>query len=809
MFKHSHTTHLEAWRSLERADQLPSPAFPVFVGTGHLGLGLDASGLQALPESLGEQFGCPALPFHRTQADLYLLAEGVLSAHLWDDEEAATGAAADPTLVPPETRRNFLPLGWLDQSIHYEGTALTPGTLAPRTGPCEVTGADFGREARNWRRLWDLRQAFVRTSFELGFRNRLPFAIEVFAPHGGHRFYLRLLRGAAPIAGDVRWQISLRLQTRHGLPIFDQPGAVQVTGPHTLTATIDEDSRHRPIQPYTVLYAVAADGADLALSPEGWALTLTGPANQAREAWVACEVRPLWGEQLADQVDRAATQAEAFALFDRGGWDLARQEHLMATEDFWNRSAEIGVETPTTEDLTRAWLFHLSLFMLRHANDYTLGGTVQFLLLHQNGWRACNFHDHHYIVDALARANLWEEARGQLEWLHSIMRDEGRPFPWMVTSDGFAPVPEERDQAPMSDANRALLAIRIFELEGQDAEELLADDVYPIVRRVAEHACETWFYQDDQGRWQFRPVENDVMEQTPRTSEAGTVAMYLTVLRKAVAYAEALDRDLQERERWRAICDGWIWPRTADGRYSAWHGAPDDQQATVWFALAPYVAEAHAYLDHDSLRRTRDAAHAETICNRVWINAAGASAEIRLGSPDRAEQFLVDSYQHGTHGPGWFEEVGPHGRSSLPPFASAHGSWVVALCEQLVLPDFWEPRLYIGYGLPSRYRGRRVYFSDLRGLKGLLLSGAYTPHSWDLEFYADTDIDLELVIRLPAAIGLRWDLIVDQQAHPWTRDGEFLRVNLNFEAESLTVLQLDGSPAGLLPGTNIGGPLNS
>jgi len=53
VFKDSQVTKLDAWTVCEEADAMPAVCYPAFVGTGRVGVGLDAAGLQSLPESLG------------------------------------------------------------------------------------------------------------------------------------------------------------------------------------------------------------------------------------------------------------------------------------------------------------------------------------------------------------------------------------------------------------------------------------------------------------------------------------------------------------------------------------------------------------------------------------------------------------------------------------------------------------------------------------------------------------------------------------------------------------------------------------
>ncbi len=789
MFKDSAVTRLDPWVLREEADAIPAVCYPAFVGSGQFGLGLDGGGLQSLPDTLGPHYNCYFTPYHRCQADLYVLHEGLHSRHLWDDESRLTGHAVDSQQVSRESQRNFMPFGYLTQEFEVEGAFPSGNDTHDTSTHHRIAGDDLRRHARFWRRDWDLRSATVCTSYDFGWHRRMRLSVTAFVPHGGETLYLRLHR--EPLAGCTArftWSVRLAPQTRNGLPLFD-PGELVPTGPHTLIGRTGPTATHAPVEPYALVYAAAADGLTVQVGANGWQAACSGAADQAQTAWLRLDFRLLAGDTLGT-ADALARQLEATSMvFDAATWRSALAQHTADSAAFWNRTADIETTPADERENVRRFMLHLSTYLSRCANDYGRGGSVQYLLVHQNGWRACNFHDHHYILDGLARANLWDEVLAHLEWLFRVMKPEGRPFPWMMTYDGYSPVPPGADRAPMSDANRALLAIRIYELAGRDRATLLRERVYPIVRRVAQHAVSDWFYREGD-HWLFRAVETDVMNEEPRVSEPGTVVMYLAVLRKAVAYSAQLDCDAALRRVWEEILAG-VRLATGDSRYLAWQDAAPAAATSTWFNNSPYIAEALPFLDREQFRRTRDAHERRTSCNRVWLNCASASTEIRLERPDRAEQFMTDSLEHGIHGPGYFEEVTPNGVSALPPFASAHGAYLTAACEQLVQTDFWEPRISVGLGLPSRMRTRSVCFRNLRARGGVLISGRADPRCLQVELRQEGEAQvLDVVLRVPCDCGV--EIEVRRDGAPVAHDfgGDRVTVRVDLAAGTVTTLSV-------------------
>lgn len=793
MFKDSAVTRLTPWAVHEEADIMPVFAYPAYVGSALLGVGLDAGGLQSLPESMGDHFHCPVLPFHHSQGDLYVLHEGMVSSHLWDDEAHYTGAKPQGEHARREGMRNYMPLGWLDQTFEFHVLEQDQGDLQERQRYACLTAAGLRPHARFWRRDWSLQDAEVKTSYELGNCKRFPVAITAFAPHGGERLYLRLRRGAAPqpLTGSFTWTLKLVLQTRHGLRLFDAHDSLSPAA-HTLLAATTPRAEHTPVEPYTVLYGAAAAGATVAISAEGLRVAATGDLATAQDVLVCLVFRRFAGPDIVRATVVAELLEDELAGFTAAAWADARARHRADWAAFWARTGDIGAEPADSVDCRRRWLLHMSEYLGRCGNEYGLGGNVQYLLMHQNGWRACAFHDQHYIIDGLLRANLWDEAERHLHWLLQVMRPEGRPFPWMLTYDGASPLPPETDRAPLSDANRALLACRIYESCGWRRRELLQNYVYPIVRRVADYALSDWFYEEN-GQVLFKPVECDVMHDVARVSEAGTVAAYLAVLRKAVAYSELLGVDADRCAAWTHIADGIRFETTSAGFYRAWHGAADDATPFTWFLAAPYIAEVTPFVDVECLRRTRDCYERLTPCNLAWLNSIAACSEIRLGRPDRAEQFMIDCLENYVHGPGYFEEVTPNGISSLPPLATAHGAYTVAVCEQLVTSDFWSPAVHVGRGLPARLRTRHLTFRNLRARGGLLVSGESTPLRLCAELFQDGDAQ-ELIawLRIPAGCSARFEVRRDGQPVAHTFAGEEVAVALALAAGARTVLDLSG-----------------
>lgn len=775
MFKDSKVTSLSPWVVVEESDALPEFCYPAFAGTGLLGVGLDAGGLQSLQDQITTRLHCDVKPFHNTQADLYVLREGMISEHLWQDEVKHTSTEPGPDDFVYGRRRNFMPLGYITQEFEFGGRRIGPAGLASVAG--------------SWRREWDLHRAVVRNRYAID--RGIVIETEVFAPHGTESVFVKLTRRAARRrSGEFRWTVRLPLETRHGLKLFDQPGSV-TPGKGTILATIDPSSCYKPSEAYGIVYGVAAAGMHVSTSADGWEASISAPLDAEQVAWLRLEFCRFAGKDVASAAGCREVVERRVERFSAADWEQAKADHVRQSEEFWSSTADIETEPCDSFELKRRFLMHMSEYLFRCANDFSCGGTAQFLLFHQNGWGASNFHDHHYIVDGVARANIWYAAEANARWMRRVMSAEGRAFPWMMTYNGEATVTPERDRAPMSDANRAMLAARIYELAGRGREALLRDVVYPIVKRVADMAVDDWFYEEN-GRMLFRGVENDVMGDVPIVNEASTVLIFLSLIRKALDYSQALGLDEPRRAAWQRMLDA-VSIDTAEGRYVPHLNAAPDARAGCWLCNIYYLAECRRWLDDATYARTRDHGQRHVTCNLPWIASASASSEIRLGRPDRAEQHLVEVIEHGVHGPGYFEECAPAGVAGLPPFATAHGAYIAAACEQVVLPDFWDHRVSICTGMPSKLRARRVRFSNLRARDGLIVSGVSEPRRLAVQLYHRGEhVEMELVLRIPSEAGMRLEVLQDGRPAEHEFHGETVTLRLPLEHDQRTELVLDG-----------------
>jgi hypothetical protein len=781
-FTDSYVTNLTPWEVTESSASMPDANFPAFIGSGTLGVAVDAAGLQSLSDKLSSKYHLYASPFQVTQSDLYVLHEGLISEHLYQDEIALTGKDVAPGEFCYGQRRNFMPLGYFQQEF--------------RIGDKVYKNDDVIQVARNWKRVWNLKQGVVKNSFTIGWN--MAFETEVFTPNGGETVFIKLVRPANKWKRSdkgkdtkVSWTINIPFQTRHGLPLYDEDGATKA-GKYTVVSNISKASRYKPAEDYTILYGAGASGMEVTVSEKGiTAVSHEVSIEEQQICFLKLDFRRFTNEtpevvklqQVGLEVDCRNFNGEVY--------QKAMEAHLLDFERFWSNTASVSVESPDEMEVKRQFLMHMSEYLFRCGNNFSYGGTLQYLMFHQNGWGASNFHDMQYIVHGMALSNMWQQAEDNLRWMHRVMRPEGRAFPWMMTYDGSPTVTPERDRAPMSDANRAMLSARIYELAGKGRDSLLSKYVYPIVKRVANLGLNDWFYEQD-GNLLFKGIETDVMGDNAVLNDAANVAAYITLIKKAIEYSKLLNLDAKLRQSWAEKLNK-IYIDTLDCRYKPNLNATAANKGDLWFSNIFYTAEAGKFLDENIFKRTRDFGQQVVDINIPWIGFAAASTEIRLNRPDRAEQFFTDILHNRVYGPGYFEEVAPVGRAGLPPYASAHGSHLVASCEQIVLSDFWKHQVSIGVGMTAKIRMSNVSFSNLRARDGLIVSGYSTPKSLSVNLHHTGDpVEMTLLLKIPCEAGQFFKVLLNGKEKDYTFHGEEIEMKIKLEYNQKMEIRIEG-----------------
>lgn len=684
IFEDSCVREIASWKVHEEFDGLPEDIFPAYIGSGKIGIGIDASGMQNLDCRIGEGPRYTNTPYEHKD-DLYIFAEGMISSHI----------------IP----NNLMPLGYLKYDISIDDKPIS-----------------LRDSVNKWQRDIDIQQAIVKTTLSL--KQGIELEITGFTPQETMQAYFRFQTKSTDGNNHlvlIRPQVSLKMRSRNGgTYILDRVTArSQSDGSATVSGEVTRAGKYSPLEDYSLIYQVNAQNSWM--SYEG----------------LGCEMRFMAKEQPSSQDVEFNLGMEEEAL----PYNLALDAHKNDWSSFYGTGAQISIG-----DVKREFLFNNSLYLLRIGGTYNKGFPEQFLLFHPENWYGCTFWDLDFIIDALIKTNHLEQAKRTLKWLNAVAGPEGsRPFHWMTLYNGESGMPKEgKDTGIYVNASHAMSAIRLYETT-QD-RNFLKSTLYPILRKVSVYAANQFFIKEDDhyiGAGSGIDANTDVHE-----NDTFSTIWFGVILKKTAEYARLLGIDASESVKWEMIANN-IRLDTCDRGYKfcrEWEG-PD---GFVWMLL--YPTECMPLIDMSIYNKCRNDMYFGNL-GQPWCYFWQASSDFRTGldTADSSERYITEGLRF-TYGPGYFAEGIPGDKpmEGLPPYATAHASYLTASIEQLILSSIWNDEINVFTNLPSSMQNRHISFKNIRTSRGVVISGSYDPRNIYLNINGIGKAELK--IQLPKNI---------------------------------------------------------
>jgi hypothetical protein len=688
-------TQLSPTCIVEESSAYPVMIAPAFVGSGSMGVGIDASGLQVTDSRIAEGFGLPS-----DADDLYVFRHGLLSSDLGQPY-------------------NLLPLGHLTWSL--------------QVGQVAIDASNLHWQARLWRRTIDLASAGVET--EMVVDHRIRVRIRCFAPFGQNAVAIEIgLKGydrrnqpiaeATPVSLDV----GVALRGRRGQTFFDRiefsdSDACEL---HAANGYRDTSLRYR-----------WHHGGRMRVKTSEAYYGLVAEANVADDEVV-----------FHCMIDFSASSASSASALDFHAVD---RDHRHDWSRFWSQVACIDVG-----DVEREFLFSKSLYLLRCGHDYRLGGTSGLLINHPAWWYACTFWDMQFICDGLLHANAGQCVRDFVEWLARVVRPTGRPFPWMMIHDGATPVNEADDMGIVVNLAFAMTALRAHNELHDD--ELFARAIWPICSRVCEFIATALFSREGDHYILGMPCGHDVSSMSESLiNETYTAVWSLTILSRTLSLAEShqmtpswasLAADIVANARIEATDEQYLHARAV---------SIEEFSYASWLPNLLYPTEALRFLDRDRYRRTRALGSFPNIYVQKqgnfqpWGYFWNACSDLRCDDGESAAQLIDAGCEH-VYGPGYFCEVGPcqWGLGTIPPYPTACGAYLTATCEQLVCGDFWSGGVSLFVHLPKAWLTRTICVERIRSGTGVCVSATMSPQRLSATLVGRGDVNVR--VRIPAEL---------------------------------------------------------
>jgi len=136
-----------------------------------------------------------------------------------------------------------------------------------------------------------------------------------------------------------------------------------------------------------------------------------------------------------------------------------------------------------------------------------------------------------------------------------------------------------------------------------------------------------------------------------------------------------------------------------------------------------------------------------------WTEFIQASSDFRAGFIEEGYRMREIGINH-AYGPGFFSEVGPRQETcGLPPYISAHGSYMTALTYQFITASIWEKKIGVFSAMPMAYRDKSIRIRDMHAIGNVRITAEYDR----LEVNAELEGELmgyTLIMPVPFGIGV-------------------------------------------------------
>lgn len=701
IFRQSAVSNLTRDTVYETSPSLPLDIHCAYLGSGEIGVGIDATGMQGLNARL--------MQFRDTTALWHGTSLTTTNLHIYRDE--AISEHYRPHALEERRHLSLLPGGWFDYLL----------TIDEHTYDARGLRA----HAMDWAREFSPRTGILITRFSIG-----PVSVEwktAVAPDAVEVDCGCTIRSRDGQPHRVSLTVRCHQTLRDGRPLAT--GGIKTVQSEALIyrrwVGTNDTSAARLLQPITIAWALACDQPATFIADE----------ERITVQWEGNGTDLAVGFRIVSGSDRDGTDGQAYAesraaALQTGGMAAALASTALQWSEYLNAGAEIWIGDPEKE-----FMLAQQQYLLRAGFHWHAGLPLGTLWNQHFG--GATFWDSLFVSDGMLRAGHTTFVRQFCDWIVRSSRPEGRPHYWMTFYDGTPAC--DPDEAYQVNLAFSCIGIRLYEIT-RDRDDLELR-VFPYLYRTAEALFALAITHDATGWHPKGDVSGDVDQPAgDAKAEVAIWAWVVAVLGKCVEYAAILGVDDDLIARCRAI----------DAQCKA---QPIDlNRCCLWDTWLPFLIGVSPHADWESwwqyayeLYSTRPTCLYQ---GQPWPASTISCSLTMTGHPDPALQFQDDTMKY-ISGLGYMDQ-GPYewrmgGFGGYPP---ATGSFISSILVMLAHGELWSDEVQVCVGLPQRWRYQRLRFRDVRTLNGASVSAWYAPRNLSATIRLDRPHPVRL--RIPA-----------------------------------------------------------
>lgn len=407
-------------------------------------------------------------------------------------------------------------------------------------------------------------------------------------------------------------------------------------------------------------------------------------------------------------------------------------------------------------DQEEEFLYHNTQYLLMSGFDFTKGLPIGTPFYFPWCWKASTFWDSHFVMDGLMRIGGRKQADAFLKFLFNAMKPEGKPFSWMFNYKAVSTVDDEHDIAPLVLCAHAMTAIKHYEYFRD--QKMLKEIIYPIVKRVSEYAA-AHLYSKEDGQWILSmPVSNDVVEdEAQEINQTFTTLWFLVIFKKLLAFQNILG--LEQDSLLQDIVNNHRIEQDACEYYHCKDQTAQECKWASWIPFLCYPTEAMPFLDMELFDKTRKKYSFENLymekqgSYQPWTEFMQANSDFRRGAVEEGFRLRQLGMSH-VFGAGFFSEIGPRQQTcGLPPYISAHGTFLSSLVYQFIGTSIWNNEIQIFANMPKYYESRHLKLTNIICRAVKIVKAEITSDRTEviLESAGERE-NIQLCIKAPSAV---------------------------------------------------------
>jgi len=759
LFRHSAVTNIQRDHIVESWHRMPRDIMPLYIGSGELAIGIDATGMQGLDFQHGQYRDTMTFenPTSLTMKHLHIFRDEALSQHYAQPELVVTSEI--------DVTYSSLPNGWLDYELTIDGKTYT--------------AEDLLAQASDWSRTFWPERGLAITQFTIAnVRITWDMVMGKDAVEADYAFSADSLDGESH-AVEVKAICHLTLRGGEPIPTGGLTNGVADDYAYQRWHAETETSSAKVLHPVDISYGwLCTDSATYTCNDQEVSMTWKGQGES-----LSMGLRFVCGSDRDGTESLDHLKQRKQSLKDQG-IQACINEAIKTWQQYFEGTADIWLG-----DVNKEFLLKQTQYVLRAGGQWENG--VPLGTLWTQKFNARTFWDTYFAADGLLRCGHIQELRDICAWFVKTMQPSGRPHCWMTPYDGSIPTNPEKDIAYQVCLAFAGIAIRLYETTMDDTD--LRERVYPYLYRVTEYAVQELFEQQGSDWILAGTTAHDVGDEILIADEQKDMIAWLAAcIGKCVDYADKLGESDDVLTSARSISDYYQAKKIAitQGTWVMW---------LPYLALPIPFEDRKAWLDHilgiaeedDGKNKQvepesplsgwspRDFSRLNNsgYSAMCWHNFTFASSLLIEGESDYALHQQEMGLNEVT-GPGYFNETGFEWQvDGNSPYVPAGGAYLSSLMLMFADNNLWDDEVRVAVNFPSQWRSERIAWKNIHTFNGCRISGAYEPMRMEVEIAADRACKVRM--RVP--------LRIVGEPITVTRNGQLIDVDVDLVAETFVV----------------------